>query len=134
MYFFQVIAKKFSIICPLFDQSIYENYTHGETYNSSVEHDTYDMNSHSNVTEQPTLTEAVNSTLETIFETVTALSYNSITSTTNGSDGIESMEHILTLEEERGYKLYEEFGPQQCEPAIFGVTDKVLFRLKLNGI
>nr|CAB3266256.1 sodium-coupled neutral amino acid transporter 2 [Phallusia mammillata] len=104
MFFFTgvVIAKKFAISCPLFDQSIFE---------------------HDNVTDHNmTSNDLVTSTGHMIVEAATTtamVAYNNV-----------SQDDLLQLSlEKRALELYEHFGPQVCEAQPMALTSRWVYSI-----
>lgn len=95
----QIIAKKFSVACPLFDPAVFEH-SHDAingTLNGTVDHVTQEM----------------------LVENISSLS----TSIVNSTEPF-----FLHPEQEKGAKeLYETYGPQECKAEPFALTSRVSY-------
>ena len=109
VFFLQIIAKKFSVACPLFDQAMFEH-TH-EPANETLNF----------------LSDSV--TDEAFVDSVTSLSTSVGQAFAQPANSTES-EFLLPEQEEGAKELYEIYGPQVCEAKPFALTDRVtLFRI-----
>lgn len=102
----QIIAKKFSVACPLFDPAVFEH-THDAingTLNSTVDHVTEEML----VGNMSSLSTSIGKTLNDLMNSTEPF--------------------FLHPEQEKGAKeLYETYGPQECKAEPFALTNRVSY-------
>lgn len=118
MFFFTavVISKTFQIDCPLFNETVFDEYNAAKMEMSQV------VTEASHLTPTPGIVEELNATVANMFENVTSLF--SLDNQHNNSSNHSSTEYELSPLEEKGYELYMKEGPQQCDAEAFALTDK----------